>query len=165
MKMRNTITVIAVLMLVVLVTSCESVSQRRAKEAISAELKDPSSALFSDFTDLETAPKEVSLFAGFGSKGSRLETARTIMRVKVNAKNSFGAYAGAKQWLVFFDQNGDVVATMAETTWSRLVASKLKLDNVLNDFNSFIDAETEKAKVEVERLKKEVEEKQKLKTQ
>ena len=67
--------------------------QENAKKAVIAKLVDPASAQFSDFTERKTVPDV------YGS---------SIMRVNVNAKNSFGGYTGAKEWVVIFDSSGKV---------------------------------------------------------
>ena len=69
--------------------------QQKAKAAITAKLIDPTSVLFSDFSELKTVKwikiKEKEHYLG-----------TSFISVKVNAKNMLGGYTGAKEWTVFF---------------------------------------------------------------
>jgi hypothetical protein len=71
--MKRFFIVLAALVLVVGLAGCINSAEDKAKKAITAKLTDPTSPLFSDFTELKTLP-EVPGWA--------------IMRAKVNAKNS-----------------------------------------------------------------------------
>ena len=85
--------------------------QQKAKQAITAKLIDPTSPLFSNFTNLRTVPE------GLG---------KAIMRVNVNAKNSFGGYIGAKAWVVTFDgKSGSVTHAEPEEEWRTRLITEL----------------------------------------
>lgn len=92
--MRNVLLILVLAIGLVGCIEADRENRQKARQAISAKLTDPSSAVFSDFTVRTTVP---GAWAG-----------HTIMRVKVNAKNQFGGYTGVKEWVIIFNLNDSV---------------------------------------------------------
>lgn len=99
--------------------------QEKAKAAINAKLIDPTSALFSEFTERQTIPEVPD---------------DSIIRVKVNAKNSFGGYIGNRQWVIIFhhskffiDEAKRVEAEVEDERFDRLYNKFEKHAKAAND--------------------------------